>query len=216
MKSRIVFYLTMLAASGLIFGSCAKESVEAESFGDIDGIVINSETETGLGTVNITTTPASNAIFTESDGTFTIQNVPTGNYTIQARKKDYSNASVSVSVRDGQTAVAKILMNPVDEDEDSTATTDDFRAEITAWFNDVDGDSTHVDVNYRVTNTSEAADIEEYEVYFEILTVSGTSYFFDVSGETLRAGQSRNGEHRHYIRNEEATDVIINDVWILQ
>ncbi len=215
MKLRILTALITITALGLFLNSCAKETVEAEFFGDIEGIVVDGETHEGISSANITTSPATNAIFSEADGTFTITNIPTGNYTVQVRKKDYSNASVSVAVRDGQTAIARISMNPVDEDE-GTASTEDFQAEITSWFNDVDGDSTHVDVNYRVTNSSETADIAEYEVYFEIETQSGTSFFFDVSGESLRAGQSRNGEFRQYIRNNEATEVIVTDVWILK
>lgn len=204
--------------AGILLSSCAKDTIEAETFGDIEGIVIDGETEKGLSTVNITTTPASNAIFTEENGTFIIQNVPAGNYTIQARKKMFSNTSVSVAVRDGQTAVARISMNPVKEDEDSTASTEDFRAEITSWFNDIEGDSTYVDVNYRVNNRGETADISEFEVYFEIETEegNGTSFFFDVSGEDLRAGQNRHGNFRKYIRENEATAVTINDVWISQ
>jgi len=216
MKAQLIFFVIIAAAASLIMQSCAKDTIEAERFGDIEGIVISGETEEGIATANITTTPATNAIFTESDGTFTILNVPTGNYTIQARKKDFRNTSVSVSVRDGQTAVAKISMNPDEQDDDSTSTLDDFQAEITSWFNDVEGDSTHVDVNYRVTNTSTTADIDEYEVYFEVETDSGTSFFFDISGEELRAGQSRNGNFRGYIRNNEATEVIISDIWISQ
>lgn len=204
--------------AGMVFNSCAKDTIEAETFGDIEGIVIDGETESGLSMVNITTTPASNAIFTESDGTFNLQNVPAGNYTIQARKKNFSNTSVSVAVRDGQSAVARIILNPVDEEADSTASTEDFHAEITSWFNDVDGDSTYVNVNYRVNNRGETATITEYEVYFEIETDNGngTSFFVDVTGEDLRAGQSRNGDFRQYIRDYEATAVLINDVWISQ
>lgn len=216
MKAQLIIFVTISAAISLIMQSCAKDTIEAELFGDIDGIVISGETEEGIATANITTTPATNAIFTESDGTFIIQNVPTGNYTIQARKKDFRNTSVSVSVREGQTAVAKISMNPEEQDVDSTSTLDDFRAEITSWFNVVEGDSMHVDVNYRVTNSSTTADIDEYEVYFEVETDNETSFFFDISGEGLRAGQNRNGSFRGYIRQNEATDVIINDVWISQ
>ena len=214
MKLRIFTALFTITATGLFLNSCAKDTIEAELFGDIEGIVVDGGTQEGISAANITTSPASNAIFSENDGTFSINNIPTGNYTIQVRKKDYSNASVSVAVREGQTALARIAMNPIDED--SATSTEDFQAEITSWFNDIDGDSTYVDVNFRVTNSSETSDINEYEVYFEFETQAGTSFYFDISGESLRQGQSRNGNFKGYIRNNEATDVFISDVWISQ
>lgn len=216
MKVQLFITFTLLAAISLLFNSCAKDTMEAESYGDIEGIVINGENEEGIATANITTTPATNAIFTENDGTFTIQNVPTGNYTIQARKQDFNNNSVSVSVSENETAIARIAMSLDDDDDEDSVTTEDFEAEVTSWFNDADGDSTYVDVNYRVTNTSTTADIEEYEVYFEIETDGNTSFFFDINGENLRSGQSRNGSFRQNIRDNEATNVLIDDVWISQ
>lgn len=214
MKSRLLSALFVLIAAGMFFNSCAKDTIEAETFGDIEGIVIDGETDEGITSANITTTPATNAIFTESDGTFSINNIPTGSYTIQARKNEFRSSSVSVAVREGKVASAFISMNPEDEEPDSTVSVNDFEAGITSWFNDESGDSTHVDVNYRVSNNSDSGDISDYEVYFEVQTSDGVSFYFDVSGEDLRAGQSRNGNFREYIRDNETTDVIINDVWI--
>lgn len=212
MKSNIIYLIAIAAFFTLIFSSCAKDTMEAEQFGSIEGIVINGDTEEGVGTVNITTTPATNAIFTEQNGTFTIPDIPTGNYTIQARKKDFSNNSVTVAVREGQVATARIALNPVEEDAQPSM--EDFQAEVTSWFNDVSGDSTFVDVNYRVSNSSSDAVVDEYEVYFEIETAAGTSFFYDVKGDSLQPGQNNNGNFRQYIRNNEAASVIINNVWI--
>lgn len=214
MKSRILSALTVLVVAGMLFNSCAKDTIEAETFGGIEGIVIDGETEEGLGKVIIVTTPATNAIPTETDGTFSIDNIPTGNYTIQARKTDYNSSSVSVAVREGDIATAFISMTPDDEEPDSTVSMNDFSAGITSWFNEVDGDTTHVDINYRVENNSDSGDISNYDVYFRVETDSGVSFYFDVSGEDLQAGQNRSGNFRGYIRNNEATEVIINNVWI--
>jgi hypothetical protein len=214
MKSRILSALTVLVVAGIFFTSCAKDTIEAETFGEIDGFVIDGETEEGLETVNITTTPATNAIFTESDGSFTITNIPTGNYTVQARKTDYNSSSVSVAVREGEAATAFIQMSPDEEEPDSTVSMNDFEAGITSWFNDVDGDTINVEINYRVENNSDSGDISSYEVYFQVETDSGVSFYFDIAGDDLQAGQNRSGNFRGYIRNNEATQVTINDVWI--
>lgn len=214
MKSRILSALSVLVVAGVLLSSCAKDTIEAETFGGIEGFIIDGETEEAIGTVNISTTPATEAIFSDENGTFTISNIPTGNYTIQARKTGYSNTSVSVNVRESNNSSAFIAMSPQEEEPDSSVTSDEFSAGITSWFNDVDGDTTHVEINYRVENNSDSGSISEYEVYFQVEADSGISYYFDVAGTDLQAGQNRSGNFRGYIRNNEATEVIINDVWI--
>lgn len=214
MKLRILGALSVIVVAGFLLSSCAKDTIEAEIFGGIQGYVIDGETEEAIGTVNISTTPATEAIFSDDGGTFTIDNIPTGNYTIQARKTGYSSTSVSVNVREGDNAAAFIAMSPEEEEPDSSVTMEDFSAGITSWFNDVDGDTTHVEINYRVENKSDSGDISNYEVYFQVETNSGTSFYFDIAGENLQAGQNRSGNFRGYIRNNEATGVTINDVWI--
>ncbi len=214
MKSRILGALSVLVFAGLLVNSCAKDTIEPETFGAIIGIVIDGETEESIGKVNISTTPATEAIFTEEAGGFTLENIPTGNYTIQARKSGYNSTSVSVNVREGASSSAFIQMTPEDELPDSSVTRDQFSAGITSWFNDVDGDTTHVEINYRVENNSDSGNISEYEVYFQVETDSGISYYFDIAGTDLQAGQNRSGNFRGFIRNSEATEVTINDVWI--
>lgn len=214
MKSRILSVLSLLAAFAFLLSSCAKDTIEPESFGNIIGIVIDGETEEPIGTVNISTTPATEAIFTEEAGGFTFENIPTGNYTVQARKSGYSSTSVSVNVREGATSNAFISMTPEEEEPDSSVTMDQFSAGITSWFNEVDGDTTHVSINYLVENNSDSGTISNYEVYFQVETDSGVSFYFDIAGENLQAGQNRSGNFRGYIRDNEATEVTINDVWI--
>lgn len=210
MKINISLILLTLSL-GILITSCAKDTVEAELFGDIDGIVIDSETEEGIRNVSITTSPPSNAILTSDDGSFSIDNVPAGNTTIQARKSGFSNTSVSVSVRDNRVATARIVMTATDESEE--ASEDDLEVEVTSWENGSDDENNFVDVEYRITNTSSTANISEYEVDFEI-TTSGDTFFFQVSGENLRSGQNRVDDFRKNIRQETATDVQVEGIWI--
>ncbi|MEX0661830.1 MAG: DUF2012 domain-containing protein [Balneolaceae bacterium] len=197
--------------SGILITSCAKDTIDSELFGDIEGIVIDSDTEEGLRNVGITTTPPSNAILTSEDGSFTIDNVPTGSFTIQARKSGYSNTSVSVSVRDNSVATARILMTATDESGESSE--DDLEAEVTSWENGSDAENNFVDVEYRISNNSSSADIAEYEVDFEIIT-SGDTFFFQVSGENLQSGQNSISDFQKNIREETATDVKVERIWI--
>jgi len=182
-----------------------------EVFGDIEGKVIHSKTEEPIRNVSISTSPGTVAILTEEDGTFFIGDVPTGNYNIQARKDGFTNTSVSVNVREDRVATAQMVMRPIEED--TSASKGDLEAEVTNWFNLADGDTTYVDVEFSVANIGESATIEEYEVYFEILT-GGDSFFYDISGEELKAGQRRFGQFTKNIFNNTATDVIVLDTWV--
>ena len=206
---------TRLAVLALLFPafiySCSKETVMTEVFGDIEGKVIHSKTEEPIRNVSISTTPGTVAILTEEDGSFYIGDVPTGNYNIQARKEGFSNTSVSVNVREDRVATAQMVMRPIEED--TSVTKEDLQAEVTNWFNRADGDTTYVDVEFSVANKSASATIEEYEVYFEIQT-GGDSFFHDISGTDLKAGQRRFGQFTKNIFDNTATDVIVLDIWV--
>lgn len=191
--------------------SCSQDTVNTEVYGDIEGRVIDAKTEEPIRNVSIATSPGTVAILTEEDGSFYIDDVPTGNYNITARKDGYSNASVSVAVRENRVATASITMRP--NEEDTSATTDDLEANVTSWFNRADGDSMFVDVEYSVRNIGDNADIEEYEVYFEIKTDS-VSFFYDVEGADLKKGQKRFREFSKYIFSATATDVVVLETWV--
>ncbi|MCG2590923.1 carboxypeptidase-like regulatory domain-containing protein [Rhodohalobacter sulfatireducens] len=100
--------------------SCAKEAIDTETFGDIEGKVINSETDQPVFNANITTTPPTNAILTNEDGSFSLVNVPTGSYSIQARKAGFEGNSVNISVREEEMSIANILLSPETEEPDTT------------------------------------------------------------------------------------------------
>lgn len=105
----LLFTFTILA--------CEKDAIDQETFGSIEGVVINSETEEPVSNANITTTPPTNSILTNPDGTFVFDEVPTGSFSIQARKSGYQSNSVSITVRDGGVAIANIPLTPSPEDE---------------------------------------------------------------------------------------------------
>ena len=212
MHYRICLAVLTLLLPALIY-SCSKETVMTEVFGDIEGKVIHSKTEEPIRNVSISTTPGTVAILTEEDGSFYIGDVPTGNYNIQARKEGFSNTSVSVAVREDRVATAQMVMRPIEED--TSVTKEDLQAEVTNWFNRADGDTTYVDVEFSVANKSASATIEEYEVYFEIQT-GGDSFFHDISGTDLKAGQRRFGQFTKNIFDNTATDVIVLDIWVAE
>ena len=197
----------------LFLVSCAKDNVGVDEYGVINGRVIDSETGEGIAGVNITTTPPTQAILSENNGSFKISEPPVGSYSVQARKPGYLNNSVSVTVPRWKSVRADILLEP--EEEELPAEDNVLRATVDAWYNAQSGDSSFVEVEYSVENISERTDVDEYEVYFEIVT-GGNTFYFDAAGTDLKVDQKSSGEFRKYIRSETASDVLIDKTWFAE
>lgn len=114
-QTRIVLFLFLF-----LMVSCAKDAIDTETLGNIEGKIINSETDQPVSNVNITTTPPTNAILTNEAGSFSLVDVPTGSYSIQARKAGFEGNSVNISVREEETSIANILLSPEPEEPDTT------------------------------------------------------------------------------------------------
>lgn len=211
MKTHYVLLLLIILT--VLLCACTKESVLTEHFGQIEGEVYNAETYEPLPWVSVTTTPASSAIFTQTDGTFQLYDLLTGNYSVQVRKMGFENASVSVAVRENQIARAVIVMKPESEKEKITA--DDLKADVSSWYNVSRNDSNFVRVEYAFTNTGDTTDIKEYEVYFQIKT-NATTFFTDVRGTNLKPGQFRYGNFSKYIMGYTASEVNIIEKWVAE
>lgn len=198
-------YVCICITCALIFLGCSKETVAPELFGSVDGSVINSETNEGIANVNITTTPATNSILTENDGSFQLEDVPTGNYTITANKPGLDTETVSVNVRENRTASAVIYLN-------SESGTDNLQATVIGWQEVVEGDSTFAEVDYEVENTSSDQAINEYEIYFTIVT-SGNNFSQEERDTTLAPNEKDIGEFRKYIVDNTIDSVIVSGSW---
>ncbi len=69
--------------------SCKEELVDQIETATIKGKVVKRGTNTPLANVKITTSPSTNTVFTESDGSFEITDVPTGDYSVKAEVSGY-------------------------------------------------------------------------------------------------------------------------------
>ncbi|MDZ7659866.1 MAG: carboxypeptidase regulatory-like domain-containing protein [Fodinibius sp.] len=193
---------------------CSKETITPETFGNINGQVLNSETEEGVGGVNITTSPATNSIITNQDGSFTLNEVTTGNYNITASKSDFESATVSVKVREGKTATAQIYLDPEDGNGEKSLT-----AQVTAWnerrvnVDSTGSDSTFADVEYEVTNSSDDTDIDEYEVYFKIYT-TGETFSREEADTALAAGERNIAEFSKYVHQTTIDSVVVSGTYV--
>ena len=198
-----IFVITILGA----LVSCEDAMVESETYGSIHGEVFDDSSGIGLAGASVTTSPASEALVTNDDGKFDIEDIPTGNYTITINKSGYNRSTVNVAVRELRTTNAVIPMHKESDEADGANAT----ADIIEWRNVSSNDSVHVHVDYRIQNTG-SADIEEYDILFRIESAEG-EFFHNEVGTELQEGRIRSGSFEKYIRREPATDVEIYDIW---
>lgn len=197
----------MLLVGSLALFSCEDALVDSETYGALEGEVKDDSTGTPITTASVTTNPATEAIVTDSDGKFSLEDIPTGTYSITVKKTGYERTSVSVAVRENRTTRATILVRQ-EEEEDQNASA---AVDITNWWNETSGDSVHVHVGYRIENTG-SVDIAEYDITFRIENPGG-EFFHNEEGTDLQEGRSKTGEFKKYIRDEEAGEVEVSNLW---
>lgn len=134
----LLIVIFMLSLSG-----CKEDPVSVTSYGNISGQVIDTETGTGIANVNITTSPGTNSIITASDGTFMLEGVEVGSYTISATRNGYQRKTVTISVRENETTPAAVFMekestsnsapNPPENPSPANAAVDQRRSFTLSW-----------------------------------------------------------------------------------
>ncbi len=205
---RCCFMSMFLAAS--ILAGCDKPTLGPELKGSIKGIVKDYDSNKPVANVNITTSPPSSSVVTDSDGSYQLLDIGNGNYTVNASKSGYETNSVTVSVRPGQTTQAVIFLKP--DIKSSSAGNYPLDVKIVNWANRViTQDSIYVDVQYKVQNVSDN-DIKAYNIYFRI--PAGTELFeHEESGTDLNVSQSNIEEFSQYLRGHKADSVTVEGFW---
>ena len=107
----------LLAALVFVLGACEENPVEPLRYGAITGTVLDARTSRPLANVTISTNPATGSFVTDAQGRFAIDQVPTGQVSLTARKTDYNSITSTVSVSEGQNVPVSLLL------EKPTATT---------------------------------------------------------------------------------------------
>lgn len=113
---KIIHFFIVLSV--LIFIGCNEESTSPKTTGNIEGKVLDGETYETIESVLITTVPPSESILTNADGSFIINDVVAGNYTINASKFGYNDNNVNIKVEPGNSTKVTVLL--FDEAFDNT------------------------------------------------------------------------------------------------
>jgi hypothetical protein len=206
--ARRIAPLAVLLLLALGTAGCKEGLLEPERLGHIEGVVVDVETGEALADANVTTAPASNALATDDAGQFALRDVTTGSYAVTASRAGYEPNTVTVTVRDGATATARIPLRTEAPPADPLVD-----AEVVSWTNRVlaESDSVIVHVEYRVRNAGDVL-VPRYEVYVRIETAEAT-FFEEVAGDSLGVGQSDVGSFERYVFGAPATAVEIDGVF---
>lgn len=192
----------------LLLAGCKEASLDPSATGTIEGTVLDEATGVPLSNVELSTSPASDVVLSDNDGSFAFQDLDVGDYNLRIRKMDYETRSVSVAVREDRATTVQLFMNEEDE-----TTERDLTAEVTSFINRTDEDgNTSVRVEYRILNTGSGT-IPEYEVTFRVETDQNDSRLEQVEGTMLREEQSDVGDFIIELDGAEATDAIVEEVW---
>ncbi len=109
MLRRFAAPLLVLLPVLLVLG-CENNLLEPDLRGAIEGQVFDFDTREPLSGVNITTNPPTGSLITDENGSFRLDDLPVGNYSIAGRRSGYDSNSITISVLDGETRTAILLL----------------------------------------------------------------------------------------------------------
>lgn len=207
--------LALLLGGLVVLSGCDDETLGPNARGDIDGEVRDAETGEPIAQASISTSPPTQSVLTDDDGSFKLNGVETGNYTIDISKDGYASKAVTVRVSENEVAEATALL---ERSDDFGADADSLRTQVIDFYNDrinrdsTGADSVFVTAEYQAENVGEVT-ITAYEIYFRIETPAGTFSREEV-GDTLNVGQADIRDFRTYIQHDEAESVEITGTYV--
>ena len=186
--------ITILGVLFLLIFSCSEDKIGVNQTGSITGKVVEVETNEPLENARISSQPLTSTVFTDENGEFEIENVPLGEYSVEARKDGYlggfepanvtSSTAVNVifelelSTADNLPPSTPVLLSPADNEVLQSIEVD------FAW------DSTDPDDDDLTYSIELRNDANEEVLMFENITDTtfvysnltlGTKYFWQVT-----------------------------------
>ncbi|WP_299187756.1 carboxypeptidase regulatory-like domain-containing protein [uncultured Aquimarina sp.] len=84
MKKHIIKIITVFMVFAIT--SCSEDTIDLEGLGAVRGRVVAVGTNEPLENVKISTNPSSSTVFTDADGEYVIENIPSGDYSLSAQR----------------------------------------------------------------------------------------------------------------------------------
>lgn len=187
-------YIFPAALSMFLFMGCSEDTIDDTGEGVLTGKVVTAIDNQPLENVKISTTPVSTTVFTDPEGNFVIDNLTTGEYSVQAELDDFVTAFEAANIQDGRTAnvvfeldsvAAKnlppkspVLLSPAEGQED-------LETEVEFIWNSSGNDADDILYKLQLRNgtTNEIHEFEEIAdtVYTVSNLQTGVHYFWQVT-----------------------------------
>ena len=100
----LTFFLFIVSLS-----SCGDDLVDKVQVATLKGIVIKKGTNQPIKNVKIFTTPSTETVFTKDDGSFIIENIPLGDYSVRAELTGYLTSFQGVSFKNNEQIVSVVF-----------------------------------------------------------------------------------------------------------
>jgi len=110
-----LYKILCISLTLLLLFSCKEELVDQIQTATIKGKVVRRGINTPLANVKITTSPTTNTIFSGTDGTFEIIDVPIGDYSVKAEVSGYLNNFQSANLKNSEQIVNIVFEMEDDE-----------------------------------------------------------------------------------------------------
>lgn len=190
----IIQYISVLLLL-LSLSSCSEELVGKVETGTVKGLVVKQGTNEPLKNVKVHTSPTTETVFTGDDGSFIIENIPLGDYSVRAELNGYITSFQGVNLKTEQQVVTvvfemsddnslnsppsvPVLISPIDNATDQPL-------EVDLSWSSTDPDSTDV-LKYKVVikndfdlNVITVNDLTDTHYYLDSLKF-GVTYYWQV------------------------------------
>ncbi len=108
-------YILICILGGYLLSSCSEDLVEKVQTGTLKGIVTKKGTNQPLKNVKVFTTPSTETVFTQDDGSFVIENIPLGDYSVRAELTGYLTVFQGITLKTAEQTVSVVLEMSDDE-----------------------------------------------------------------------------------------------------
>lgn len=194
-KSTLYKFSLIILPALFLFYQCTDEKITLEATGTIQGRVVNETDLSSVANAEISTSPATHIVLTDSAGRFTMEDVELGEYSVIAKHKDYFSASTSIKVKVNTTTNVILNLNQRITDDELPWLSDNYYPQ-----DQQEDVPVNVTLQWQLKARADSADFElrlfesgqPVEVHMEALTdtfavVSGlkfnTTYLWQLSAE---------------------------------
>lgn len=113
---QFIQYIVFIFIAIATISSCSEEPLDEDGKGTLTGKVVQAETFVPIANAKISTNPNTSSVFTDSLGNFILENVPVGDYSVEARKEGFITRFEGVTISINETTNVVFELDPEEEE----------------------------------------------------------------------------------------------------